>query len=79
MDDKPAKTEDDIKQWDTEFVKVDQATLFDLILVSERPPSFSLTTPIPLQIHWAAAFAHAWLLTRCLPPPLPIRCRLPTT
>lgn len=32
-DDKPAKSEDDVKQWDTEFVKVDQATLFDLILV----------------------------------------------
>ncbi len=31
-DDKP-KNEDDIKQWDAEFVKVDQATLFDLILV----------------------------------------------
>jgi hypothetical protein len=35
VDNKPAKTEDEIKQWDTEFVKVDQATLFDLILVSE--------------------------------------------
>lgn len=34
VDNKPAKTEDEIKQWDTEFVKVDQATLFDLILVS---------------------------------------------
>lgn len=34
VDDKPAKTEDDIKQWDTEFVKVDQATLFDLILAA---------------------------------------------
>lgn len=32
-DDKPAKSEDDVKQWDTDFVKVDQATLFDLILV----------------------------------------------
>ena len=29
-----APTEDDIKAWDQEFVKVDQATLFDLILVS---------------------------------------------
>jgi len=27
-------SEDEIKSWDTEFVKVDQATLFDLILVS---------------------------------------------
>lgn len=35
VDDKPAKSEDDIKQWDTEFVKVDQATLFDLILVRQ--------------------------------------------
>jgi S-phase kinase-associated protein 1 len=34
VDNKPAKTEDEVKQWDTEFVKVDQATLFDLILVS---------------------------------------------
>ncbi len=40
VDDKPAKTEDDIKLWDTEFVKVDQATLFDLILVSPLPLSF---------------------------------------
>lgn len=32
-------TEDDLKAWDTEFVKVDQATLFDLILVS---PFFSI-------------------------------------
>lgn len=34
VDDKPAKSEDDIRQWDTEFVKVDQATLFDLILAA---------------------------------------------
>jgi len=27
-------SEDEIKSWDGEFVKVDQATLFDLILVS---------------------------------------------
>ncbi len=33
VDEKPAKSEDDVKQWDNEFVKVDQATLFDLILV----------------------------------------------
>ena len=32
-DEKPAKTEDEVKNWDAEFVKVDQATLFDLILV----------------------------------------------
>jgi S-phase kinase-associated protein 1 len=34
VDNKPSKTEDEIKQWDTEFVKVDQATLFDLILAA---------------------------------------------
>jgi len=33
-DDKPATPEDEIKAWDLDFVKVDQATLFDLILVS---------------------------------------------
>ncbi|PNW74992.1 hypothetical protein CHLRE_12g501200v5 [Chlamydomonas reinhardtii] len=33
-DDKPTKTEDDVKRWDDEFVKVDQATLFDLILAA---------------------------------------------
>jgi hypothetical protein len=32
-DDKPAKTEEEVKHWDEEFVKVDQSTLFDLILV----------------------------------------------
>jgi S-phase kinase-associated protein 1 len=37
--DAPAKSEDEIKGWDTEFVKVDQATLFDLILVSAAPHS----------------------------------------
>lgn len=42
VDDKPAKSEDDVKQWDTEFVKVDQATLFDLILVREPPPCLCL-------------------------------------
>lgn len=33
-DDKPAKSEDDVKTWDADFVKVDQATLFDLILAA---------------------------------------------
>lgn len=32
--DKPAKSDDDVKQWDTKFVDVDQATLFDLILAA---------------------------------------------
>eukprot|EP00250_Pteridium_aquilinum_P035040 c8508_g1_i1 orf=379-858(-) len=33
-DDKPALSEEDVKHWDAEFVKVDQATLFDLILAA---------------------------------------------
>jgi len=33
-EDKPATPEDEIKAWDAEFVKVDQATLFDLILAA---------------------------------------------
>jgi S-phase kinase-associated protein 1 len=32
--DKPVVSEEDKKQWDTEFVKVDQATLFELILAA---------------------------------------------
>ena len=32
-DDKPAKTDEEVNAWDKEFVKVDQATLFELILV----------------------------------------------
>lgn len=32
--DKPATSEEDIKAWDNEFVKVDQATLFQLILAA---------------------------------------------
>jgi S-phase kinase-associated protein 1 len=34
VDDKPAKSDEDVKQWDGDFVKVDQATLFDLILAA---------------------------------------------
>lgn len=33
-EDKPATPEDEIKAWDLDFVKVDQATLFDLILAA---------------------------------------------
>ncbi|XP_034931558.1 SKP1-like protein 1B [Populus alba] len=33
-DDRPSCAADDLKAWDTEFVKVDQATLFDLILAA---------------------------------------------
>ena len=32
-EDRPTSADDDLKNWDAEFVKVDQATLFDLILV----------------------------------------------
>lgn len=32
--DKLSKLDDDVKAWDMEFVKVDQGTLFELILVS---------------------------------------------
>ena len=33
-DEKPSKSDEEIKTWDTDFVKVDQSTLFELILVS---------------------------------------------
>ena len=36
VDDKPAKGEEEVKNYDTEFVKVDQGTLFELILVRAR-------------------------------------------
>ena len=32
-DEKPSKTEDEVKTFDGDFVKVDQGTLFELILV----------------------------------------------
>lgn len=38
-DEKPSKTEEEIKTWDTDFVKVDQSTLFELILVQTWPLS----------------------------------------
>ena len=34
-EEKPSKTEEEIKTWDTDFVKVDQSTLFELILVHD--------------------------------------------
>ncbi|EEF52764.1 SKP1-like protein 1B [Ricinus communis] len=33
-EDRPSSADDDLKAWDAEFVKVDQATLFDLILAA---------------------------------------------
>ena len=49
-DDKPKHSEDEVKAWDAEFVKVDQGTLFELILVwSMLPwpllPLFELACP----------------------------------
>ena len=41
-DDKPTKTEEEVSTWDKDFVKVDQATLFELILVR---PYFSVGGP----------------------------------
>jgi Skp1 family, tetramerisation domain len=37
LSEKPSKSEEEIKAWDKEFVKVDQGTLFELILVSFQP------------------------------------------
>ena len=36
-EDKPSKTDEEISVWDKDFVKVDQATLFELILVRTGP------------------------------------------
>uniref|UniRef100_A0A2C9U0C3 SKP1-like protein n=1 Tax=Manihot esculenta TaxID=3983 RepID=A0A2C9U0C3_MANES len=33
-EDRPSSVDDELKAWDAEFVKVDQATLFDLILAA---------------------------------------------
>merc|ERR1719174_3400528 len=33
-DDKTKKTDEEVKTWDTDFVKVDQGTLFELILAA---------------------------------------------
>ena len=41
-DDKPTVSDEEKKQWDLDFVKVDQATLFELILV-RRLLSFGRT------------------------------------
>ena len=40
-DEKSAISKDEIKTWDQEFVKVDQATLFDIILVFCQKTSFN--------------------------------------
>ena len=51
-DDKPTKTEEEVSTWDKDFVKVDQATLFELILVCPSdtlsgPPGCSGCTQLP--------------------------------
>jgi S-phase kinase-associated protein 1 len=40
-DEKPSKTEDEVKTFDGDFVKVDQGTLFELILVRLIDRGFS--------------------------------------
>jgi S-phase kinase-associated protein 1 len=47
-DEKPAKSEEDKRSWDTDFVKVDQATLFDLILVRR-------SWAVASMLHWPLA------------------------
>ena len=42
-EDRSTSSDDDLKAWDAEFVKVDQATLFDLILVCLLP--YKLKSP----------------------------------
>ena len=79
VDDKPAKGEEEVKNYDTEFVKVDQGTLFELILV--RPHSF-LCASCPIcarrtpccesemsfrrgaRARWRA-YTHEWALVAC--------------
>ncbi|KAG6776607.1 hypothetical protein D5086_011647 [Populus alba] len=41
-DDRPSCAADDLKAWDTEFVKVDQATLFDLILALMKSTGYNV-------------------------------------
>jgi S-phase kinase-associated protein 1 len=44
----PKKTAvDDLKTFDSDFVNVDQATLFDLMMVRSSPPAFH---PVPISI-----------------------------
>lgn len=62
-DDKPSKSDDDIKTWDNEFVKVDQATLFDLILVgSEAGFAVAATEEFGTHAHYAHLTHMRWLL-----------------
>ena len=44
-----SKTEDEIKSWDLDFMKVDQSTLFEIILVSLGFITFSLKS-IPASV-----------------------------
>ena len=59
----PAVKEEEVKAWDTEFVKVDQGTLFELILVRAAPASrcFSSDSDTP----WVPCrLAHARIRPR---------------
>ncbi|KAF2297961.1 hypothetical protein GH714_006773 [Hevea brasiliensis] len=46
-DDRPSSVDDELKAWDAEFVKVDQATLFDLILQPLLIVNY-IRAPVPL-------------------------------
>jgi hypothetical protein len=48
-DGEPAKSEEDVKQWDAEFVKVDNDTLFDLVVVGSKEAGLGLR-PAVLQL-----------------------------
>ena len=47
-DDRVSNADEELKIWDADFVKVDQATLFDLILVSCFASSFIIVCMISL-------------------------------
>lgn len=65
-------TEEELKQWDAEFVKVDQATLFDLILVSFFPQFFIFFRNFVFRLvgmccfHWGLGFLRFGILGMCL-------------
>jgi hypothetical protein len=59
----PAVKEEDAKAWDTEFVKVDQGTLFELILVRKQARKRNASL-VPLTATFAALLALPCALTR---------------
>lgn len=52
---KPA--DDELKTWDADFVKVDQATLFDLILVRSLAPG-PISSPLIVDLVWILCLFH---------------------